>query len=63
MKVLIEPVFRGSFRISFCVSKRHCVEFVTRTAGENWTRKHSTNALNLLQNLYHVNRKNVRFIG
>jgi hypothetical protein len=64
MKVKIESLFAQKFfRISFWVDGHHRREYVPRNDSETWTRKHSIKALNLLERVYRVNRKKVRFVG
>ena len=60
MKVQVAPCFGGSLRhrLEFMHGGQLCVETV-RT--EVWDRKAATEALDILQYVYGVNRRNVRF--
>ncbi len=61
MNVKVRPEFGGSqrHRISFRLNGQNYYEFVR---AEDWTRAAATDALDVLQYAYKVNRKTVRFI-
>ena len=62
MKVEVLKEFTGSmrFRLVFKLPRiGHCVEYVR---GESWNRLTASDALDLLQYVYGISRKNVRFI-
>jgi len=62
MKIKVGQDFSGSlrFRLSFYLPVLgYCCEYVR---AEQWNRKVATEALDLLQHVYGISRKNVRFI-
>ena len=60
VKVIPESTQQRRFRLVFTVPRLgRCYEFIR---AEEWTRASSSEALNLLQNVYGIKRENVRFI-
>ena len=60
MNVKVRPEFGNSLRqrISFTLNGQHYYEFVR---AEEWNRTAATEALDVLQYVYKVNRKTIRF--
>jgi hypothetical protein len=60
MQVHVSPAFSGSqrHRLVFTHKGQHCTEYVR---AEQWSRNAATDALDLLQYVYGVSRKSVRF--
>lgn len=62
MNVDVRPEFAGScsrFRLTFRCNGRKMTEYVR---AEDWTRSAAADALDLLQYVYKVTRRSVRFI-
>lgn len=62
MKVRVNHEFTNisRFRLVFTLPRlNHCCEFVR---ADSWTRETASEALNLLESVYGLKRKNVRFI-
>ena len=61
MKVQVKPEFGDEIyqRISFAINGQNLYEVVQ---AEDWTRAAATDALDVLEYVYKVNRKSVRFI-
>ena len=59
MRVKVERIWPGDkWQLSFAHNGREAHEYVR---AEQWTRKQSTEALNLLESVYGVNRRNIKF--
>ena len=60
VKVNHESTNHSRYRLRFTLPRlNQCCEFVS---AENWTRKTSSEALNLLERVYGIKRENVRFV-
>lgn len=66
MKVKVESCWHGgerhTFRLTFMCQNRPTREEIACVEGTYWDREYATIALNILEHVYGLTRRNVRFV-
>jgi len=65
MKIKVESCWNGGskfyFRLSWSDGSKNFLEGITLDRGTQWDRRYAIQALNLLENVYGLERKRIRF--